>query len=550
MRIFYWTFPVSILIATLLIPLKMNSVEELISWFYIGILGHISMLPFVIYGQNKNKLKEQIPLLLMMGLVRGGVIGLLAPLFGVIDPLTVQMRAINSMVSVFYWFQVAAVIYEFQFAFRKRVRRLVEETILKDARIEASPSDVNSQELILLISELQKKIISTLSGSPTQEKLVSRAKEIDQLVKNHIRPLSKSQWRDGQLIWVKAGVLKVLKGTLSVAPLHIWAVAILTLPYSLIGQFNRYGIINTFLTQISWFILAWMVSSASRRIFPADNGNYFRQNLAIVMSVLVLITPCMFYIHTLWPGGIFTIQNQISAHIFSALTVTALLLTSSLVIALHEDQAHIFETLGNVLKEKDLQTLINSGVQTKTESDYGQYLHAEVQSQLLACKLLLLKAAESDFTLFAPEVTQQIVDRLEKIKQPYERPATRIPTERVRELAQSWSGLAEISYELSPELSEVHSYSDVVAQLIEESVINAIRHGKANKIKVRSFSTDGLINVVITDNGNLKEDHAGSGLGTILFNTFAKSWRIERENERTVVTFSVSTENDIESRKG
>jgi nitrate/nitrite-specific signal transduction histidine kinase len=268
------------------------------------------------------------------------------------------------------------------------------------------------------------------------------------------------------------------------------------------------------------------------------------------MSVFFLITPCMFYIHTLWPGGIFTIQNQISAHIFSALTVTALLLTSSLVIALHEDQAHVFETLGNVLKEKDLQMLIDSGIQTGNESAYSQYLHAEVQSQLLACKLLLLKAAESDFTLFSPEVTQQIVDRLEKIKQPYERPAARIPTERVRELATSWRGLAEISYELSQELSEVHSYSDVVAQLIEESVINAIRHGKAKKINIKSFSTDGLINVVITDNGHLKDGQTGSGLGTILFDTFAKSWRIARENDTTVVTFSVSTENQKENRKG
>jgi hypothetical protein len=547
---YYWTFPVSIVVATLLIPLKINNVEELISWFYIGILGHISMLPFVIYGQSKDRLKEQIPLLLMMGLVRGGVIGLLAPLFEVVDPLAVQMRAINSMVSVFYWFYVAAIIYEFQFAFRKQVKQLVEETILKDAQIEASSSDVNSHELIMLISELQKKIVATLSGAPTKEKLALRAKDIDQLVKDHIRPLSKSQWRDGQLIWIKAGSLKVLRGTLSVAPLHIWAVAILTLPYSLVGQFNRYGILNTVVTQTSWFILALMVKTGAQRFFPAKDRNYLKQNLSLIFSVIFLITPCMYYIHTIWPAGVFSVQNQISAHFFSAITVTCLLLTSSLVIALHEDQAQVFETLGNVLKEKDLQTLIKSGVQTDTESAYGQYLHAEVQSQLLACKLLLLKAAESEFTLFAPEVTQQIVERLEKIKQPYERPAARIPTERVRELSKSWSGLAEISYELSPELSEIHPYSDVVAQLIEESVINAIRHGKAKKINVRSFSTEGLINVVITDNGHLKEDHAGTGLGTILFNTFAKSWRIAREEDKTVVTFSVSTENQLESRKG
>ena len=539
LRIYLWSLPVSILVATLLIPTEIHSVEEFISWFYIGVLGHLAMLPFVIYAKGRDRVKEQIPLLLMMGLIRGGVIGLLAPLFGVVDPLSIQMRSLNSMVSVFYWFQVASVIYEFRFTFRKKIKNLVEETILKDARIDFDPEDVNSHELMVLISELQKRIVSTLSGSPTPEKLTSQAKEIDQLVRNHIRPLSKSQWRDGQLIWVNAGALRVLKGTLTVAPLHIWAVAFLTLPYSIIGQYNRYGALNTLVTQISWLVLAWVVQSAVRKFFPARDENYLRQNSAILLALIFFITPIMYLIHSSWPASIFTVQSQISAHIFSAITVTILLLTSSLVVALHEDQARVFEELGNVLKEKDLQALIKSGVQTKSESGYGQYLHAEVQSQLLACKLLLLKAAESDFALFAPEITQQIVERLEKIKQPYERPAARIPADRVRELAASWTGLAEITHELSPELSELHPYSDVVAQLIEESVVNAIRHGKAKKIQIKSYSTPGLINVVITDNGRLKEGQSGGGLGTILFDTFAKSWTIGKENDTTVVKFSV-----------
>jgi len=50
----------------------------------------------------------------------------------------------------------------------------------------------------------------------------------------------------------------------------------------------------------------------------------------------------------------------------------------------------------------------------------------------------------------------------------------------------------------------------------------------------------GLIKVVITDNGQLKEGQTGAGLGTILFDTFAESWTIGREGDETVVRFSIA----------
>jgi hypothetical protein len=541
LRLFYWTFPISIVVSITLIPLQIKSVEEFLSWFYIGVLGHLAMLPFVIYAKGRDRNKEQIPLLLMMGIVRGGTIGLLAPLFGVVDPLTVQIRTLNSTLSVFYWFQIAAIIFEFRSEFRKKIKNLVEEMILKDAIIKPNSYNVNSNELILLIAELQKKIVNTLSGEPTPQKLSDRARDIDALVRKQLRPLSKSQWYEGELIWVKAGFLRVLKSTMSVAPIHIWAVVLLTLPYSIIGHFNRYGFLNTVVTQITWLIMAWLVQQTAKRLFKGHDGNYFKQNLAIVLAIPVVIAPIAFLIHAGWPSNAFSIQNLISAQIFSAITVSIITLSSTLVIALHEEQREVFEMLGNALKEKDLEMLVRSGVQANSESDYAQYLHAEVQSQLLACKLLLLKAADSDFTLFSPEITNQIIARLEKIQQPYERPAARVPSARVLELEKSWKGLAEITNELSPELQENSAFGDIVAQLIEESVVNAIRHGKANKIHVNSFSTSGLINVVITDNGQLKEGQTGSGLGTILFDTFAKSWTIGREGDATVVKFSVAT---------
>jgi signal transduction histidine kinase len=338
---------------------------------------------------------------------------------------------------------------------------------------------------------------------------------------------------------VNAGFLKVIRETLSIAPLHVWAVAFLSLPFSLIGQYNRYGLLDTIITQLVWLFAVWMLPRIAKKLFPAKNGDYLKQNLAIISLVLFLVTPTVYWIHSIRSGDIYGFQDQVTAHLFSAFSVTILLLASSVILSLRKDGADVFEYLSSAIKDKDLQNLIDTGVRANNESEYGQYLHATVQSQLLACKLLLLKAAQADFTLFPPEITHQINQRLEQIQQPYERPAARIPLERVSELATSWAGLSEVTFNLSPEMSKLNSNSDVISQLIEESVINAIRHGNATRIHIEGISSEELSTFVISDNGHLEAAPFSGGLGTILFNAFAESWSINREGDQTILKFSV-----------
>jgi anti-sigma regulatory factor (Ser/Thr protein kinase) len=107
------------------------------------------------------------------------------------------------------------------------------------------------------------------------------------------------------------------------------------------------------------------------------------------------------------------------------------------------------------------------------------------------------------------------------------------------EIAQSWQGLAEIEYELIPEFTEFHSQSEITSQLIEEAVVNAIRHGKASKISIKATTSSSSISVSVRDNGSMQMAQASSGLGTILLNTFAESWSLEREGDQSLLTFSV-----------
>jgi anti-sigma regulatory factor (Ser/Thr protein kinase) len=113
------------------------------------------------------------------------------------------------------------------------------------------------------------------------------------------------------------------------------------------------------------------------------------------------------------------------------------------------------------------------------------------------------------------------------------------PAAQVRELSTSWAGMAKISYELPAELENMSEYSQVVSQLITEGVVNSIRHGGANEISISATFIGKDLQVKITDNGHLDSDTNSRGLGSILFNTFAKSWSLSRKDNQTVLLFVI-----------
>jgi len=112
---------------------------------------------------------------------------------------------------------------------------------------------------------------------------------------------------------------------------------------------------------------------------------------------------------------------------------------------------------------------------------------------------------------------------------------------RIEELARSWVGIAEISFDLPANLDDFGSDANVACQLVEEGVRNAIRHGKAKKIQIHGFFITGLINVVVHDYGSYVKNKKSGGLGSVLVNTFAKDWDTRPEQDGTTLRFSVET---------
>jgi hypothetical protein len=538
-KVFLWTYPLSLFLAVATTPTEINGGQELLLWLLLGFLAHSAMYPFVYYGKNSKKLSEQVLLVLLMGIVRGSVIGLGSPLMGLEDSLSAPVRALNSALAVFYWMQAGAIIVQYGSSFREKVKEFLTEILEKGIVDLPQIAKKSTNELVTIIGALQEKIINVVGSKPSQFDIQQASADIDSLINEHIRPLSQARWKDGNLLWIKASFLAVMRRTLTTQKLPVIPVTVLTLPFTLVAQVSRIGFWETFIVQATWFLLLVILDHALSKAMNTKKG-FWRFNLFTIAILLTINYPITFLVQKVTTvGAPSSMSPMISGYVISALSAIALFVVGAMLFSIQNDQGFAFQFLSDIIKKGELENLLKQTQSGNTDSQFAQYVHAEVQSQLLACKLLLLKAAESDFKLFPPDITAQIVERMEKIKQPYQRPAAKVTSKRLPEIAQSWQGLAEIEYELIPEFTEFHSQSEITSQLIEEAVVNAIRHGKATKISIEAKASGSLISVFVRDNGSMQMAKASSGLGTILLNTFTESWSLERKGDQTLLTFSV-----------
>jgi hypothetical protein len=546
--VFIWTYPFSIFLAVATTPVNIPGGKELALWMLIGFLAHSAMYPFVYYGKSVKKLSDQFLLVILMGIARGSVVGLVAPLMGLQDSLPVPQRVYNSTLAVFYWMQAGAIILQYGSLFKETVKKLLTEVLEKGIVNLPEVAKSSTSELVTIIGHLQEKIVKTVGSKPSRAEIERASSEIDSLIDTHIRPLSQSGWKDGNLVWIRAGFLAVLRRTLTSQKIPIIPVIVLTSPFSLVVQITRIGFWATVIVQSTWITLVIVLDRIILPKISTERG-YAKVNLLFLGSLIILMYPVTFIVQSIIPFATPASQSaMVLGYLISAVSQSAFFIIGAMLFSIQKDQGFAFQFLSDIIKKGELEELLKQTQSGNLDTKFAQYVHAEVQSQLLACKLLLLKAAESDFELFPPEITKQIIDRMEKIQVPYMRPVARITSDRVNELSQSWLGLADISYSLSPELHQLQSYSDVTSQLIEEAIVNSIRHGNATKIRIESRVLGDLLEVVITDNGKLARDKSKGGLGTILFNTFAKEWNVSDISGQTVMTFTIATQSHGVSR--
>ncbi|CAB4667932.1 MAG: hypothetical protein F2649_01735 [Actinobacteria bacterium] len=537
---FWSTIPVSVITAVLFINPDKSNTEGLLTWTAIGLLSHASMAPFVHHLNKKGSRRTHFLMAFFLGALRGVVLNLIAPLFFVADPLPIYVRALNSGFAFLYYFVIISIIQGVWGKFEKDLREFL--LVFASANSLTSGStettDIDDSERQDAIARLGKLLEDSISQESDGLTLRQQAQAIDRVIAKNIRPKSSQRWKTAELVWPQIHPWRVIKNSFFETKSPVMVVIIMILPLSILGGFSRASFFNALLLQIFAILMIFLICDFADRITYKFNQGIGFNNLLYLLLYIFLQSPIIYYSNYLLNLSSYpSLQNMVQIQVGTMAVAIALVVTGTMILSVYNSREEALIQLRKFLPEDKLQDILAAGQISNEQSDYAQYLHAEVQSQLTASKLLLLKAAESDFTAMSTETTRQVLARLELLKTPYEKKVARIPKVRLEELTQTWRGLTRIKMDLPPELETVSKNGEIISQLIEESVINAIRHGKAKNVKVTVWIEGDICKIEVQDDGKLKSTKK-PGLGSTLFQVFAPDWKLKTNDAGTLATMS------------
>ena len=537
---FWSTIPVSVITAVLFINPDESSSEGVLTWTAIGLLSHASMVPFVHHLNKKGSRRTHFFMAFFLGALRGVVLNLIAPLFLVADPLPIYVRALNSGFAFLYYFVIISIIQGVWGKFEKDLREflLVFASAKSLTSVSTETTDIDDSERQDAIARLGKLLEDSISQESEGLTLRQQAQAIDRVIAKNIRPKSSQRWKTAELVWPQIHPWRVIRNSFIETKAPVVVVVLIIWPLSFIGQLARATLLNSILLQLFALVLIYLSCELADKITFALRKGIGFNNLLYLLLYVVIQSPIILYInYFLNISSYASFQNLLQVQIATTIVAIAMVITGTMILSVYNSREEALIQLRKFLPENKLQDILAAGQISNEQSDYAQYLHAEVQSQLTASKLLLLKAAETDFTAMSIETTRQVLVRLELLKTPYEKKVARVPKVRLDELTQTWRGLTRIKMDLPSELNAVSKNGEVISQLIEESVINAIRHGKAKNVKVTVWIEADICKIEVQDDGKLKSTKK-PGLGSTFFQVFAPDWKLQTNKDGTLATMS------------
>lgn len=539
---FWTTIPISILIAIVFVNPNKTNGRDILTWTAIALFSHASMVPFIHYLNKRGSRKVHLFVAFFLGALKGSVLNLIAPLFLVSDPQQIYIRAFNSGVVLVYIFAIVSIVQTVWGKFERDLRELLvnfvsDNSLSEDERLinHNLIDDSHRQESIVKLGKLLEGSISQASRGLS---LIQQAQAIDEVIAKNIRPKSSERWKEAELIWPQISPWRVLIHSLIETKAPVLVVMTIVMPLLIIGQLAYMGASEAILVQMgSLVFLGLLVLLADLIVNFFRRGALFN-NLLYLLLFLFIHQPLIMYVYfTLNVYTYATFTEALQLQVGVAISGISLVLIGMMILNIYNSREKALDQLQSLLPEEKLREAFKSGITSNAESEYAQFLHSNVQAQLTASKLLLLKVAESNFTALSIPATQEVLARLELLKVPYEKRDLRTPQIRLMELVKTWQGLARVRMDLPPELSKISRNGEVISQLIEELVINAIRHGKAKNVRVRVWIIDDTCHITVQDDGKLKSTKK-QGLGSMFFEVFAPDWKIGKNQDGTLATLT------------
>jgi len=543
-----------------------TSLRSFAEWFLLKSATLVLIvLEFQLYARTVNaivSIRRRIFLVAFLGFITGLTSGLLihygANYFGLTSSLSLRTRALTTgiyacgWITATYWagnnysrlsqqrkdllaarLELSQSTYS-QSLYLEGIRAQYLEKLVNQAsesthdflgNLEAGIDEYTSPEEILRLINVQLDRLDTLTDFIKKTEANSRARSTHQRLVN---------WR-----WNIADFIDFIKVSFkqAVVPPWIFALLISTSVFFALSHANQNHHFTIFTFALPFCIYGVQVGIARMR----TDLNSLRLNfVSALLQPLVVIYLLSFQRQHI-------IQN--SGYSFALKYILATILVVVITLLFHTNRALILdvESLINVetiaIANGRIQDLTNREELTRINQLWVQHIHGTVKSKLFAAIVLIQKSEKGDSVESYTESLQQARELLASTSEPPGSKSSNTFEEIVSRINR-WEGLVKIIFTYKEErIQELVRDHDVVADLVEEAISNAVRHGQCEVIHIDvNEDTSGGLRIEISDDG-IGPTKSARGIGSGLFESATSgNWKLIRDKTaaRTLLTLNLT----------
>jgi signal transduction histidine kinase len=223
---------------------------------------------------------------------------------------------------------------------------------------------------------------------------------------------------------------------------------------------------------------------------------------------------------------IFDLMGLIHLYYAAALiapTLSVLIVVASFLELAFSDRKTLIEILSRESKIENEHFLakVNRG-------NAASFLHNSLQSELTALALQLEEVSKNPEAHQSRIVMERVESFVSRSRSEDFKNFLETPQIRLGRILDSWEGIAKIKVSLDDEIYDDPARASLMVQLIQESVANAIRSGRANEISISGEFSGDSIRITVSDNGKDSALNGKRGIGSEWIDSIASAdWTLE-----------------------
>ena len=354
--------------------------------------------------------------------------------------------------------------------------------------------------------------------------------QIQALVRNQVRPLSRELQAKVQVLRSIIPPDSEMQGTKSLRKLRVipridssfiasYAIAVPNILLTILSKSDLSATLFVAAVSVSYPLLGRIIQfTLSRKKIPVASA---------------LVAPALVSIIAYLPTGyvIYVLAQQYELVGLTTLTAGGVLLFTNIAstawFALQrsrdENAAEILRVNAEIRHELDL---LDQSVWV-AQRKWSYIIHGTVQGALTVAASRLEMANKLDDKL--KEAVRADIERAKSVLASppnFARPLDEL----MKEIAQTWEGVCDFEYQISPSaisaLASSQTSTICLVEITKELISNAKRHGEATKFWLNAhLDQNGDLAVIAGNNGNSKSSTENSGLGMEMISQLTRSWK-------------------------